>query len=116
MLLEQARALALSLPETTQEPHFEKASFRVRAKIFATVPEDGEHLHVFLDEHATRAVVSEHPVACEELWWGKRLSGVRVTLAAADEELVRELLEDSWRRRAPEGVVAAFDAARRDAR
>ncbi|MCB0707632.1 MAG: MmcQ/YjbR family DNA-binding protein [Saprospiraceae bacterium] len=30
------RKLALSFPETTEEPHFEKSSFRVKKKIFAT--------------------------------------------------------------------------------
>ena len=30
------RKLALSFPETTEEPHFEKNSFRVKKKIFAT--------------------------------------------------------------------------------
>ena len=30
------RTLALSFPETTEEPHFEKNSFRVKKKIFAT--------------------------------------------------------------------------------
>jgi len=31
------RQLALSFPETTEEPHFEKTSFRIRKKIFATL-------------------------------------------------------------------------------
>src|SRR5439155_19096500 len=88
MDLEAARQFALSLPETTEEPHFEKASFRVRGKIFATVPADGEHLHIFVDEHAARALAAENPAAFEELWWGKRLTGVRVNLPAADEETV----------------------------
>lgn len=30
------RKLALSFPETTEEPHFEKKSFRIKKKIFAT--------------------------------------------------------------------------------
>lgn len=30
------RTLALSFPEATEEPHFEKTSFRVKKKIFAT--------------------------------------------------------------------------------
>lgn len=34
--IETIRACALSLPEATEEPHFEKTSFRVRKKIFAT--------------------------------------------------------------------------------
>ncbi len=31
------RKIALSLPETSEQPHFEKTSFRVAKKIFATV-------------------------------------------------------------------------------
>jgi predicted DNA-binding protein (MmcQ/YjbR family) len=34
--IETFRKLALSFPETTEEPHFEKTSFRVKKKIFAT--------------------------------------------------------------------------------
>jgi predicted DNA-binding protein (MmcQ/YjbR family) len=34
--LERLRELSLSYPETTEEPHFEKTSFRVKKKIFAT--------------------------------------------------------------------------------
>lgn len=107
--VEQARQFALSLPETTEEPHFDMASFRIRGKIFATVPPDEEHLHVFVDESEATASAVEDPVAFTELWWGKRLSGVRVTLADADIERVSELLEDAWRQKAPKRVIAAFD-------
>jgi hypothetical protein len=106
MVLREARQFALSLPETTEEPHFQMASFRVRGRVFATVPPDGAHLRVFMDEHETRAVVEADPQAFAELWWGKRLAGVRVNLA--DAEAVCELLEDAWRRRAPKRAVAAF--------
>lgn len=110
MTLAEARAFALSLPETTEEPHFDKASFRVRGKIFATVPPDGEHLHVFIEEHETRALAAERPEAYSELWWGKKLSGVRVVLAAADAETVRELLEDAWTLRAPAALRQTLPA------
>lgn len=33
------RKMALSFPETTEEPHFEKTSFQVKKKIFATYDE-----------------------------------------------------------------------------
>ncbi len=114
MDVEAVRRFALSLPETTESPHFESASFRVRGRIFATLPPDGEHLHVFVDEDEARAVASGEGPAYEELWWGKRLSGVRVHLASLDSpHLVLELIEDSWRRKAPKRVVAAFDEAKR---
>jgi hypothetical protein len=109
--LDQARRFALSLPEATEAPHFDMSSFRVRGKIFATVPPDGEHLHVFVDEHETKAVVAEDPKAYEQLWWGKRLSGVRVTLKHAHARDVYELLEDAWRRKAPKRLVAGSEPA-----
>ena len=47
----------------------------------------------------------------EELWWGKRLAGVRVDLGEAPADVVVELLEEAWRRRAPRRLVAAYDAS-----
>lgn len=35
--LETFRQLSLSFPEATEEPHFEKNSFRIKKKIFATL-------------------------------------------------------------------------------
>jgi hypothetical protein len=107
--LGQVRAIALSLPEASEEPHFDMTSFRVRGRIFATVPADGEHLHVFVDEPEVRESVCEHPEAFAGLWWGKRLRGVRVTLPAAPADQVAELLAESWRRRAPKALVARGD-------
>lgn len=111
MTLEEARRLCLSLPEASEQPHFDMSSFRVREKIFATVSPDEDHLHVFVDEADTRAAVAEDPAAFEELWWGKQLRGVRVNLAAGDAARVFELVEESWRRKAPKRLVAAHDGA-----
>ncbi len=37
--IKAAREIALSFDEVTEEPHFEKASFRVKKKIYATLNE-----------------------------------------------------------------------------
>ena len=105
MRIETARRFALSLPETTEEPHFEMSSFRVRGKIFATVPPDGGLLHVFVDEAESRSLAASNPGAYSELWWGKRLSGVRVDLRRAERREVCELLELAWRRKAPKKLL-----------
>jgi hypothetical protein len=105
---EQVRAFALALPEATEEPHFDMDSFRVRGKIFVTVPPDGTSLHVFVGEEETAACVAEDPAAFETLRWGQRVSGVRVHLAAAPPERVRELIEDAWRRKAPKRLAAGY--------
>jgi hypothetical protein len=54
-------------------------------------------------------VVAECASGCEELWWGKRLSGVRVDLTQVDRALLAELLTEAWRRRAPKALVARLE-------
>lgn len=110
MRLDAARRFALSLPLAHEAPHFEKNSFRVKGKIFATVPEDLQHLHIMVDEDTTDAYVAKYPKWCEELWWGMRLCGVRVALKNADANAVKALLEAAWRGKAPKKEAAAWDA------
>ena len=110
--LDHARRFALSLPGVTEEPHFDMSSFRVRGKIFATVPPDGTHLHVFVDESEIEASAAEDPRAFEPLLWGQRVRGLRIDLGPAAEGRVRELIEESWRRKAPRRLVADFDLHR----
>ena len=109
MTLDDARTVALSLPGSTEEPHFERTSFRVGGKIFATAPPEGGPLHVFVDEHAVGVAIGMDPEAFEELHWGKKLAGVSVHLERADPEIVRDLLEESWRRRAPKRPTRELD-------
>jgi len=118
MRLADARKLALSLPETTEEPHFAAGSFRVRGKIFATVPPGGKQLRIFLDSHEVQALIAEMPATYEPVIWGKRVvpGAVCVNLAAAKITVVRELLEEAWRLRAPKRVIAAFEAGEGDSR
>lgn len=95
----QVRRIALALRDATEQDHHGFPSFRVGGRIFATMPDEA-HLNVMLDEGDVHAMVAMNWAACEALWWGKRLRGVRVNLAAATPRLVDELLEDAWRRRA----------------
>lgn len=114
MQFEAARKFALSLPDATEAPHHELWSFRVGGKIFATGPTKDGHLHIFVADDDTRAAVAMDPRAFAELFWGRRLAGVRVTLAAARAGPVRELLVKSWRRKASKRAIARFDAERPD--
>jgi hypothetical protein len=103
------RRLALELPESAEAPHHEMTSFRVAGKIFATLPPDGERLHLFLPEDEVAAYRAEFPDAVEELWWGQRLRGCRVALRQADRALAREMLTESWRHKAPRKLLEIFE-------
>jgi len=108
MKLAEVRRFALSLPETTEEPHFDFASFRVKGKIFATVPPEQKYLHVFVEGALLDVLPASQPKAYEKLFWGKRVAYLRVTLAAAKAADVEELVRSAWRRRAPKRLAAAL--------
>lgn len=97
---ERVRELALTLPESAEQDHHGRPSFRVVGKIFATLWDEG-HMNVMVDEPGILTAVQAHPDVCTPFHWGKRLAAVHVDLAMADEALVVDLLADGWARRAP---------------
>lgn len=101
MTLDDVRKLALSLPESSEEPHHHYTSFRVRGKIFATAPPDETHVHVFVDGERRELAIAMFPDVCEPLMWGKKVVGVRVALRSADANDVEDLLRSAWAHKAP---------------
>lgn len=101
---DEARAVALSLPEAVEQDHHGRPSFRVGGKIFATLWSD-ERMNVMLDEGGILTAIESAPTACEQVWWGKRLAAVGVTLVRVDREFLRELLTDAWELKAPRRLL-----------
>ncbi|MDQ6834947.1 MAG: MmcQ/YjbR family DNA-binding protein [Actinomycetota bacterium] len=97
MTAEDARRLALALPETFEQDHHGRPSFRV-AGIFATIW-DERTMNVMVDEPGIRTAVAEYPNWCSQRYWGKRLAAVAVDLPRAPERELRELLTDAWEER-----------------
>jgi hypothetical protein len=101
---EEARSLALSLPEAGEQDHHGRPSFRVGGRIFATLWSD-ERLNVMLDEGGILTAVEAAPEACEPVWWGRRLAAVGVALPRVEADRLRELLEDAWEGKAPKRLL-----------
>jgi hypothetical protein len=101
---EEARTLALSLPEAVELDHHGRPSFRVGGKIFATLWSE-DRMNVMLDQGGILTAVESAPDACESVWWGKRLAAVGVTLARTDRTFLGELLIDAWEGKAPSRLV-----------
>ena len=109
MTFNEVRFCARSFPETVEEPHFHYASFRIRGKIFATAPPGGEYLYVFVSDEDREMALDAQPDFLENLVWGKRVVGLRVTLPGAKSEVVHKLLRQAWSRKAPKKLVALFN-------
>jgi hypothetical protein len=103
--VDEARSLALALPEAVELDHHGRPSFRVGGKIFATLWSE-ERMNVMVDEGGILTAIDRAPDACEAVRWGKRLAAVGVTLARADRELLEELLTDAWEQKAPKRLVS----------
>jgi hypothetical protein len=101
MKISTVRNYALSLPEATEAPHFKYQSFRVRDKIFVTVPPGEETIHIFLPEAQREQALALYPQFIEKLVWGSSVTGVRVTLADAEPAVVKALILAAWQHKAP---------------
>jgi hypothetical protein len=98
MTAEDARGLALALPEVVEQDHHGRPSFRVAGKIFATLW-DERTMNVMVDEPGIHTAVADYADWCSERYWGKRLAAVTVDLSGAPEHELRELLSDAWERK-----------------
>lgn len=98
------RRYALTLPGVTEEPHHHYGSFRVRGKIFVTVPPDETHIHVFVDEAAREQALVVHADFVEKLFWGGKVCGIRIRLDAAKPAAVKELVRRAWAHKAPKSL------------
>ncbi len=94
-------AFAMALPEVTQAPHHHFGSFRVRGRIFVTVPPGLTHLHVFVGDERRDEFLAVHDDCCERLLWGGKVVGLRVSLAQASLEAVQVMVRAAWEAKAP---------------
>jgi hypothetical protein len=107
------RRVALDLPETTEQDHHGRPSFRVRDKIFATLHVPHERAMLKLPRAEQLALAAGQPDVYAPVpgTWGERGSTL-VELPGADAAELAELIEEAWRGVAPKGLVAALDDTR----
>jgi hypothetical protein len=96
MKLDPIRKFAQSLEAVTEEPHHNFLSFRVRRKIFVTIPTGDEYLHVFIDEQARELALTMYSEFIDKLLWGGKVVGVRVNLTQAKPSVVKSLVESAY--------------------
>jgi hypothetical protein len=108
------RRFALALPEAREEPHFERTSFRVGKRIFATLARDGSEAMIKLPvaEEAVEWVASRPELFLSYGAWTERNGALGVRLAKAPARLLGPLLIAAWRALAPKRALAAYEGSK----
>ncbi|TSD67223.1 MmcQ/YjbR family DNA-binding protein [Inquilinus sp. KBS0705] len=100
------RRVALSLPEVSEEPHFEKTSFKVNKKIFATVVPEHNRATVKLsatdqDVFCTFDSAVIYPVPNK---WGKQ-GWTHINLLTVKQDMLTEILKVAYCEIAPKHLA-----------
>jgi predicted DNA-binding protein (MmcQ/YjbR family) len=108
--IEEAIKFALALPEAIELPHFEKTSFRVKKKIFATLDKTTGTAVVKLSA-VDQSVFSDpkhqiiYPVTGA---WGKQ-GWTKIELKKVGKNLFKDALTTSYRNVAPKALIEKID-------
>ena len=105
--IEQARAIALSLPRTTEALVRDRVKFRVGRIVYLAFSRDETMMGFGFPKEERDALVASEP---EKFLLPKpsdlRYHWVVVRLERIDEDELRELIEDAWRMCVPKRVAA----------
>jgi hypothetical protein len=104
MDVDDFRRCALELPEAEEKSHFEHPDFRVKNKIFGSLPDDTRGV-VKLTPDQQQMLTEAEPRIFSPVkgGWGRQ-GWTNIHLAAADEAAVRSALRMSWLNVAPAGL------------
>lgn len=103
------RELALSLPEAEEVPG-ERASYRVRGKLFAwrSRDRDGGTLALRVDRDEKPMMLESRPDLYFETPHYEGYPAVLVHLGAIGDDELRERIEDAWLIQAPRKLAAEY--------
>lgn len=103
-------ALALSLPEAQEHPHFERPSFRVRGKIFATLQSVGgdgvENVVLKLPVLVKESLQQTDAAAIVSLGNWDKGGWTQLDIGRMDGEKLADLVRLAWRQVAPKTLIA----------
>ena len=107
--IDEARAIALTLPRSYEALVSGRVKFRVGRLVYASFSKDDSVMGFAFPKDLREGLVSSEP----EKFFMPSLSDLRyhwvmVRMAALDREELHELLVDAWRMVVPKSVAAAY--------
>jgi hypothetical protein len=107
--IEEFRRAALALPETSEQDHFGKPSFRVGGKIFATLWVVERHAVLKLSLEDQEMLCADQPTVFTVTPWGQQ-GWTRIELDQVEAPLFFGLLKGAWKRVAPKRLHNELEA------
>jgi hypothetical protein len=101
--------LALSFPQVEEHPHFDKRSFRIKNKIFATLTEKENKAMVKLPviDQSVFCVFDKNIIYPVPGSWGKQ-GATFIELKKIKKAMLKDALATAWCYVAPKAMVADF--------
>ena len=107
--MDDVRAIAMSLPRTSEHLIRDHVKFRVGRIVYAAVSPDEERLGFGFPREERAALVASRPETfMMPLPSDERYRWVRARLAMLDEDELRELLIDAWCMVMPKTIAATW--------
>lgn len=105
---EDVKRIGRELPEVEEGTWYGTPALKVRGKGFARLREDDENLVLMVDVLEREALMQAEPDAFHITPHYEDYPAMLVRLAAVDPEMLREQLIESWLRKAPKRLAAAY--------
>ena len=99
------------LLEVERSTSYGTPALKVKGKLFARLKEDAERIAVFVDFLEREALTQENPDAYIVTDHYRNHPMMLVDLEAIPRDELREVVIESWRRRAPKRLVAELDGS-----
>ncbi len=103
--------LGAELPQTEVDSWYGTPALKVAGKGFARLRDDGAVLVVMIDILEREALMQSDPETFYVTPHYQDWPAMLINLERVDHEELRELLIESWRRKAPKRLLKAFDEA-----
>lgn len=107
---ETVRQLALALPEAEEGTSYGTPAFKVRGKLFVQLHQSGDSIVVKIDPNERALRMGADPATFYITDHYLNHPYMLVRLASVFRDDLRDLLEESWRRSAPQQLLADYEA------
>jgi hypothetical protein len=107
------REIALALPGVEEGTSYGTPAFRVNKKFLIRFHQDGESLVLHIDMDRREMLMRADPDAFYITDHYRAYPAMLIRLARVDREALRDLLEDAFRRHAPQRLIAEWEEAQR---